>query len=193
VREPVDPSASIVLHLTRRALIRKELLRGYNSLRVIEKHNKESVPLSVHSYLELLRKYNEECSIREDNENIMFRLYPGSPLITQIGLRPHDEHVLFELSQSHFQDLKLFLKDSKAKIYCQNGLSKAPDVIKHDNGKPYLCIIDPPYEAEHECAEVLEALQRILEVGLLTTIMIWIPIFLEIRREIAELQTILPL
>lgn len=164
--------------------------------RVIEKQMTDSVPLCVHNYLEILQRHNAEfSSSKEDGgESKMFRFYPGSPLITQRRLRLADELFLFESSHSHFQDLQLLFQDfddSKANIFCRDGLAGALDLIrdKSDSGKACLCLIDPPYESEHECRDVVEAFQRILNLDPKTTIMIWLPIFEGGRQEIAQLQS----
>jgi 23S rRNA (adenine2030-N6)-methyltransferase len=157
--------------------------------RVLEKQaeHQENIPLPVRRYLELLRRHNEEYDQDEDCARTKF--YPGSPVITQMRFRPKDEHVLFELSESHFLDLQRLLKDSKATtIYNDNGLVKVTEVIRENADKPHLCLIDPPYENEHECTEVLESVQRILDSCAGFTIMIWIPLFQDSHPEIAALQ-----
>eukprot|EP00547_Thalassionema_nitzschioides_P012069 CAMPEP_0194264466 /NCGR_PEP_ID=MMETSP0158-20130606/47600_1 /TAXON_ID=33649 /ORGANISM="Thalassionema nitzschioides, Strain L26-B" /LENGTH=327 /DNA_ID=CAMNT_0039004705 /DNA_START=10 /DNA_END=990 /DNA_ORIENTATION=+ len=156
-----------------------------------QKDNANETHSVVRDYLRVvLQVHAKYCCTDNDQEKIilsktkisLLSLYPGSPLLTQIAGRPCEEHVFFEMNESHYQDLKEVLKDfnhSSTKIHNQNGLEMGPAAIQQNTsaGKECLCLIDPPYETDDECQEVLTAVGQILRTNSCVSLMIWIPSF----------------
>jgi 23S rRNA A2030 N6-methylase RlmJ len=174
---PTREMAFTTSHLTKRDRAPRDAKGAASGIaKVLEKLNDETVPWPLRDYIELAQRFDRKHrNDKEQGEASLLRFYPGSPSITQMTLRTQDKHVLFALSRPHFQDIEL-LQDSEIEIFRENGVSKAPDVIKKDREKEYLCIIDPPYEEEHESIEILEAVQRIVAWDAHITVMLWIPI-----------------
>eukprot|EP00934_Nitzschia_sp_Nitz4_P003605 Nitzschia sp. Nitz4//scaffold170_size48074//43623//44555//NITZ4_007114-RA/size48074-processed-gene-0.27-mRNA-1//-1//CDS//3329538667//3595//frame0 len=141
-----------------------------------------NAPLPVQNYLSLL----QSCKTEGDPSPGVY--YPGSPVWTELLLRSQDKHYLFEILEPYFKDLNRCMEDyavADVSIFCDNGLRETPSKIAQlPDSSEVLCLIDPPFENDQECQEMLMCIDQILSAYPGATIMGWIPVFPTQRPEL---------
>ena len=146
----------------------------------------ESLPESLHSFVDLIKKFNE---------NNVLNFYPGSPKIAESFLRPDDKLRLFEL---HPNDCKLLLenfshKGRQTKIEMQDGFSGISACLPPPT-KRAVVLIDPPYELKDDYNRVVDCIKNNLRRFATGTYLVWYPLLqrpepAEMVRELMMLNT----
>lgn len=124
----------------------------------------------IQDYLTIIQKYNTTQQVH---------FYPGSPIIAEELLRPHDQMILCELHKEDNVTLKeIFSGRKNAKNVSAHYMDgylgmKAFLPPKQKRG---LVLIDPPFEVTNEFECVFNALQRALKHWRSGHMMVWYPI-----------------
>ena len=139
-------------------------------MKILNKRQDDDLPIPIKAYVDLVERHNNSKRIIS---------YPGSPCISQMVLRPHDEHILFELNPSVVEDLQTLFDGNPhaAKFFCDDGVKGACNHVQPEKHGIYL--IDPPYIHPDEGEQVLKAVQQIFNMNRTVTIVIWLPHFRE--------------
>lgn len=129
--------------------------------------NEASLPGALQTYLDL---------VRAANPNGKLRRYPGSPLLAQQLLRPHDRLELFELHSSDFALLETeFRGTRRVRCHQADGLRTAIAMVPPIE-KRALVFIDPSYEVKDEYPRVFETLQRMQRRFATGVYALWYPV-----------------
>lgn len=130
-------------------------------------------------------------STRNDGINDeVLTLYPGSPWIFKVLMRPQDQVILTELHKEDVVTLKRnFYKDKQIAVHHTNGYAALKAFLPPKCGRG-LVLIDPPFEEKDEFAQVLNGLEVALERFSNGTYIIWYPIKdgIEVRKFYKELE-----
>jgi 23S rRNA (adenine2030-N6)-methyltransferase len=165
-----------------------------SGIKKVMEQRDQALPPPIEEYINLLERHEKEGNVvTDENETsastCRLRLYPGSPKVSKMLLRPQDDHVMFELNPSYYDTLKELFHDSDAKIHCSDGFLAATNVNKGESSKHGFYLIDPPYEHPEECSGLLLLVKKILEMDHKATIMLWIPLFEEtLRPEVKRME-----
>lgn len=127
----------------------------------------KSLPGALQTYLDL---------VRAGNPNGKLRRYPGSPLLAQRLLRPHDRLELFELHTSDFALLEYEFRGAR-RVRCHqaDGLRTAIPMVPPIE-KRALVFIDPSYEIKDEYQRVLDTVQRMHRRFATGVYALWYPV-----------------
>lgn len=125
------------------------------------------LPPALQTYLSIIKNYNIDKQLD---------FYPGSPLIAENIIRPHDQMILCELHPDDVHTLKEnFTAAKNVAIHHNDGYlgMKAflPPAVKRG-----LVLIDPPFEVTDEFSQLFNALQRALKHWRLGHFVVWYPI-----------------
>ena len=160
---------------------------GEAKLGVLRLSSAQHPPMAVAQYLELLRAVNPGSR---------FTVYPGSPYIAQLLLRPQDRIRLFEMHPSDYQTLQGNVQQwSKFKGAPRPERGKRIMVVRSDGfaslksllpppSRRALVLIDPPYEVKRDYRMAVDALSDALRRFPTGVYAIWYPVLqrLESRR-----------
>jgi len=124
------------------------------------------LPPALQTYLSIVKKYNS------DNLD----LYPGSPLIAENVLRPHDQMILCELHSDDVRTLKDNFTGAKNVAIHHNDGYLGMKAFLPPSVKRGLVLIDPPFEVTDEFSQIFLALKRALKHWRSGHFMIWYPI-----------------
>jgi 23S rRNA (adenine2030-N6)-methyltransferase len=126
-----------------------------------------ALPPELHRYVQRVKSVNHERD---------FLVYPGSPLLAAARLRPLDTLHLAELHADEARLLQLeFAGDRRVRVYAQDGYSLLKALLP-PTPKRGLVLIDPPFEASDEFAQIENALQASLQRWATGVYVIWYPI-----------------
>jgi 23S rRNA (adenine2030-N6)-methyltransferase len=147
----------------------------------------EALPPGVSEYLQHVREYDR----RESNATAEPRFYPGSPTLVGLVTRPQERLVLCERQPEEAAALKArFQFTDGAQVRETDGYGAVRAVLPPLE-KRALVLIDPPFEAQDEWAQIVAALKdglRRLPGGVFA---VWYPLtegakvdlfFMELRR-----------
>lgn len=130
------------------------------------------LPAPVAAYVAAVREFNRH----EGAGAATLRFYPGSPWFAQQLLRPEDRAAFCELQPEEFRALKhQFAEVPRTRVHDLDGYV-APRAMLPPPEKRALVLIDPPFEAQDEFADVLRAVNeglRRLPAGVFA---VWYPI-----------------
>ena len=153
----------------------------------IEKMINSSSSVRNLKFFDIIQKYYEEG------------LYPGSPLIENMYLRPGDEQILCELHPTAFEELKNCFynrrKECKAsgKNFVEPGLHKRDGyeflkAVTPPKIKRGLAVIDPSFEDASDfekCGEVISAVHKKWPAGIIA---LWYPLVAHRTSEISMMK-----
>jgi 23S rRNA (adenine2030-N6)-methyltransferase len=138
--------------------------------------NRAGLPPQVAEYVERVRAFDRE----RGNLQPDIRFYPGSPWIARQLARPQDRLVLCEKHPAEFQALRtelgrsrageagVFTQDSDGYVAMRATLPPAE--------RRALTLIDPPYEAQDEFAQVADGLRQALRRFPTGVYAVWYPL-----------------
>lgn len=139
--------------------------------------NQPELPELLANYVHAVRSFNP------DNQ---LRFYPGSPLLTQMLLRPQDRVFLHEL---HGTDCRLLNKsigpDRRIKVIEEDGLQGMQGLLPPPDRRA-LTLIDPSYEIKSDYQQVVRQLINAHKRFATGTYALWYPVVR--RQRIDELE-----
>ena len=150
--------------------------------------NATALPAALESYLAAVRAFNERGGAPADE----LRFYPGSPWIARAALRAQDRAVLCELREDDAEALSFdFGAVRNASVRVMNGYTAVKAMLPPPE-KRALVLIDPPFEATTEFADIQNALREGLRRFPSGTYAVWYPITERARSErfLAELAAL---
>ncbi len=122
-------------------------------------------------YFQILHQVNPEL------ENKGLTIYPGSPFIAKLMLRPQDKILAVELHNSEIENLKQnleFWKDRRINIHHRDGFeglkALTPPAIRRG-----LVLMDPSYEMTEDYKKTMDAVSQVLQRWPEATVMVWYP------------------
>ena len=145
------------------------------------------LPPGVAEYVELARAYDR----REGNATPEPRFYPGSPLLVSFIARPQERLVLCERQPEEAAALKERLQFTQGAQVRETDGYGAVRALLPPLEKRALVLIDPPFEAQDEWAQIVAAVKEGLRRLPGGTFAIWDPLterakvdlfFAELRR-----------
>ena len=145
----------------------KEMDKTGEYLEGIKRLWQADVPAAMQEYLATVKTLNTDAELR---------YYPGSPLLAKQLCRPQDRLVLSELHPADFPLLQqLFAGDRRSQIHRGDGFAQLKAALPPVERRG-MVLIDPPYELEHEYADVIKALSDGLKRWATGTFAIWYPV-----------------
>jgi 23S rRNA (adenine2030-N6)-methyltransferase len=115
-------------------------------------------------------------AVRALNPNGRLTRYPGSPVLVQAWLRPHDRLIACELEPGTYEELSRELRgDRRAKAIAIDGWT-ALGAYLPPRERRGLVLVDPPFEAEDEFARLADALARANRKWSTGIYLLWYPI-----------------
>lgn len=135
----------------------------------------KDLPQSLADYVALVKGLNPEGRLK---------LYPGSPLVSQLLLREQDRLRLFELHPSDYEILmENFIAHDKQVIVQKSDGFAALKALLPPPPRRALVLIDPPYEEKQDYKRVVDALQEGLKRFANGMYAVWYPC---LQREESE-------
>ncbi|MDD2701388.1 MAG: 23S rRNA (adenine(2030)-N(6))-methyltransferase RlmJ [Sideroxydans sp.] len=135
----------------------------------------KDLPQSLADYVALVKGLNPEGKLK---------LYPGSPLVSQLLLREQDRLRLFELHPSDYEILtENFIAHDKQVIVQKSDGFAALKALLPPPPRRALVLIDPPYEEKQDYKRVVDALQEGLKRFANGMYAVWYPC---LQREESE-------
>lgn len=132
----------------------------------------EPIPAVVRDYLDLVRGFDRE----RGNSGEMPRFYPGSPWIARILARPQDRLVLCEKHAEEYAALAdEFQFATHTSVRNTDGYAAIRAVLPPREWRA-LVLIDPPFEAQDEFAQIAAALREGLQRLENGTFAVWYPL-----------------
>ncbi|MDR3410229.1 MAG: 23S rRNA (adenine(2030)-N(6))-methyltransferase RlmJ [Formivibrio sp.] len=129
--------------------------------------DRTDLPAALADYVNLVKSLNPDG---------VLRLYPGSPLIAQKIMRPHDRLRLFELHPSDCTILQEnFAHASKRAVIQQSDGFAGLKSVLPPQPRRALVLIDPPFEDKSDYQTMISALQDALKRFATGTYAIWFP------------------
>jgi len=158
-----------------------ELLSGYAAKNaeyesgIARLWDAKGLPAALAEYVALVKRLNPEGRLK---------LYPGSPLVSQMLLREQDRLRLFELHPSDYEILteNFIAHDKQVMVQKSDGFAALKALLPPPPRRA-LVLIDPPYEEKQDYKRVVEALQEGLKRFANGTYAVWYPC---LQREEAE-------
>ena len=130
------------------------------------------LPGGLGGYLALVAQFNA----RHGETGGELRHYPGSPWFVQRMLRPQDRAALCELRPEDAEALDIgFGREARTKVHAMDGYTALRAMLPPPE-KRALVLIDPPFEAQGEFADIARALGAALKRFPGGTYAIWYPI-----------------
>lgn len=124
------------------------------------------LPAPVADYLALVRQFNDGVQLRQ---------YPGSPAFAHLLMRPQDQLRLFELHPTDHKILASYLGDQpNVEIAMSDGFAALKKQLPPPTRRGVV-LIDPPYELKTDYVKVLAAVRDALERFADGTIIVWLP------------------
>ena len=145
----------------------KEMDKTGEYLEGIKRLWEGDVPTAIQAYLDVLKVLNADGELRH---------YPGSPLLARELCRPQDRLLLSELHPADFVLLKeLFTKDRRTQVHKVDGFAQLKGALPPLERRG-IVLIDPPYELDHEYADVVKAVVDGIKRWATGTFAIWYPV-----------------
>ncbi len=138
--------------------------------RLMETPAPPDIALLLAPYVECIRTLNPEGGLR---------LYPGSPMLAKLLLRPRDRLSAIELHPEDAGTLRqLFGGDAQVRVTCLDGwLALGAHVpFKERRG---LVLVDPPFEQEGEYLRMAAGLEQAVRRFATGTFCLWYPLTAE--------------
>ena len=150
-------------------LYSKEMDKTGEYLEGIKRLWEGDVPAAMQAYLDVLKNLNS------DGEGQLAQ-YPGSPLLAKELCRPQDRLLLSELHPADFVLLEeLFAKDRRTQVHKIDGFTQLKGALPPLERRG-MVLIDPPYELDHEYADVVKAVVDGIKRWATGTFAIWYPV-----------------
>lgn len=126
------------------------------------------IPKTLQRYVDAIRSFNPDG---------VLHAYPGSPLLASQALRENDRLVLCELQDDEAAALRaLFRNDNRVHVHCRDGYA-AMNALLPPIEKRGLVLIDPPFEAQADEFQTIEAALRKAHARWPTSVYaVWYPI-----------------
>ena len=145
----------------------KEMDKTGEYLEGIKRLWEGDVPTAIQAYLDVLKVLNADGELRH---------YPGSPLLARELCRPQDRLLLSELHPADFVLLQeLFTKDRRTQVHKVDGFAQLKGALPPLERRG-IVLIDPPYELDHEYADVVKAVVDGIKRWATGTFAIWYPV-----------------
>jgi 23S rRNA (adenine2030-N6)-methyltransferase len=145
----------------------KEMDKTGEYLEGIKRLWEGDVPTAMQAYLDVLKELNADGELRH---------YPGSPLLAKELCRPQDRLLLSELHPADFVLLQeLFTKDRRTQVHKVDGFAQLKGALPPLERRG-MVLIDPPYELDHEYADVVKAVVDGIKRWATGTFAIWYPV-----------------
>ena len=131
-----------------------------------------AVPELVADYVALVKAYDQQLGNLEAGP----RFYPGSPRLVRELARPQDRLTLFEKHPEEAEALRIeMLRLGAVGIQEADGYLGLRGQLPAKE-KRALVLIDPPFEAKDEFAQIVRAVGDALRRAPATTILVWYPL-----------------
>ena len=145
----------------------KEMDKTGEYLEGIKRLWEGDVPAAMEAYLDVLKTLNGGGELRH---------YPGSPLLAKDLCRPQDRLLLSELHPADFVLLQeLFASDRRTQVHKIDGFTQLKGALPPLERRG-MVLIDPPYELDHEYADVVKAVVDGIKRWATGTFAIWYPV-----------------
>ena len=145
----------------------KEMDKTGEYLEGIKRLWEGDVPTAMQAYLDVLRALNADGELVQ---------YPGSPLLAKQLCRPQDRLLLSELHPADFVLLQeQFAKDRRTQVHRVDGFALLKGALPPLERRG-MVLIDPPYELDHEYADVVKAVVDGIKRWATGTFAIWYPL-----------------
>lgn len=132
----------------------------------------EKLPAALADYVAAVKQFNA----RRAGSAGELQFYPGSPWIVRQALRPQDRAALCELRADDAEALDIdFGREPRVKVHAMDGYVALKALLPPPE-KRALVLIDPPFEAQSEFADIARALGDALRRFPSGTYAIWYPI-----------------
>jgi 23S rRNA (adenine2030-N6)-methyltransferase len=135
-----------------------------------------NLPRALADYVETVKHFNAEF----DGE---LTVYPGSPAIVDVELRPQDRMVLHELHGTDHELLEnYFIQDKQVKVIKSDGLQGLIAAVPPLERRGVI-LIDPSYEMKTDYQDVAQTLIKAHKRFATGTFLLWYPV---VKREQTE-------
>lgn len=132
----------------------------------------KNAPAAVTAYLELIGKVNRVRTGAGQGP----RIYPGSPRIARLLLRPGDRMVLMELHNSEYPQLKReFKHDRQVTVHHRDAYEALPGLLPPAERRG-LVLLDPAYELRDEFIRLTETFSAAWRKWPTGVYLIWYPL-----------------
>lgn len=129
------------------------------------------LPEPITAYVALVRRFNEQ---RSGGDELKF--YPGSPWIARLLLRPQDRMILCELREDDAEALDFeFAREAGVKVLAMDGYTGLKAHLPPPE-KRALVLVDPPFEAKGEFADIARGVSEALRRLPSAVIAVWYPV-----------------
>lgn len=136
--------------------------------------NRSGLPLEIEDYVGWVRKCDQLSGALPGAASPRF--YPGSPWLARALARPQDRLVLVEKHPEEVDQLELeFGRESRAKVKTGDGYAALRAELPPRERRA-LVLIDPPFEAQNEFAQMAAALAEGLRRMPSTVFALWYPL-----------------
>jgi|UniRef100_UPI00404A0CF0 23S rRNA (adenine2030-N6)-methyltransferase len=133
--------------------------------------SESDLPELLADYVSAVRTYDQ----RQGNLTTEPRFYPGSPLLAGEVMRPQDRMVLCERHPDEAAALQIAVgRLDRCSVQVMDGYVALRAMLPALERRA-LVLIDPPFEAEHEFADIVRAVQEGLARSPDAVIAIWYP------------------
>lgn len=134
--------------------------------------NRKGLPEVLADYVAEVKDYDQKLG----NLEAAPRFYPGSPRLVRLLARPQDRLSLFEKHPDEAGALRAeFARSSGVGIQAADGYAGLRGQLPAPE-KRALVLIDPPFEAQDEFAQVTRAVGDALKRAPAATIIVWYPL-----------------
>ncbi|MET0263715.1 MAG: 23S rRNA (adenine(2030)-N(6))-methyltransferase RlmJ [Rariglobus sp.] len=134
--------------------------------------NRMRMPEVLADYVAQVKAFDQKLGNLEASP----RFYPGSPRLVRALARPQDRLSLFEKQHDEAGALRAeFARSSSVGIQSADGYAGLRGQLPAPE-KRALVLIDPPFEAKDEFAQVTKAVADALRRAPATTIVVWYPL-----------------
>jgi 23S rRNA (adenine2030-N6)-methyltransferase len=132
---------------------------------------REDAPPAVARYLKVVRQFNGGGSRKWPD----LTRYPGSPMVSQLLLRPEDRLHLYELHPTDHKLLEATMGGSaNVRIRKSDGFAGLKGELPPPSRRG-LVLIDPPYEIKGDYTAVLHSVREALKRFAQAVILVWVP------------------
>lgn len=136
-------------------------------------------PAALAQYADLVREFDRQ----HGNLDALPRFYPGSPWIARLLARPVDRLALCEKHPAEFSALREELgNEPRTSVQASDGYAALRALLPPPERRG-LVLIDPPYEAQDEFAQVADALQQALRRFPDAVVAVWYPLTVRARAD----------
>lgn len=134
-----------------------------------------ALPTAVADYLRVVRVFDGQ-PVDGESEGLELKTYPGSPWIVEAVAREQDRLALCEKHPEEAEFLKEeFSHKRRVTVHAMDGYTAVRAMLPPLE-KRALVLIDPPFEAQNEFAQIIEALAEGLRRMSGATFAIWYPL-----------------